>query len=122
MTSYGFIDNILHVSVDGESTINDLFDFLDDFAALDNLPSNLKVFYDLRNAKLDLRLDEINILSKKAEQLTVECDTVKTAFCVEDPKITAYTMLFSWLPESDKIKREQFSTEKAALEWLNSED
>jgi len=29
-------------------------------------------------------------------------------------------MLFSWLPENSKITREQFSTKKAALEWLNS--
>lgn len=121
MTSYAFISNILHVSIEGSATIYDLYDFLDEIGSLDTLPEELKVFYDLRNAQLDLRLDEINVLSKKAEEKTLQCKSVKTAFCVVDPKITAYTMLFSWLPENSKIKREQFSTKEAAIKWLNAD-
>ena len=121
MISYAFINDILHVLIEGPATIHNLYDFIDDLGNLHNLPDNLKVFYDLRNASLDLRLDEISILSKKAEEKTLHCQSVKTAFCVEDPKITAYAMLFSWLPESSKIKREQFSTKEAALLWLNTD-
>ena len=121
MTSYGFINNILHVSIEGPATIYDLYDFLDEIGSLQSLPDELKVLYDLSKASLDLRLDEINILSKKAEEKTLQCKSVKTAFYVEDPKITAYTMLFSWLPENPKIKREQFSTKEAALKWLNTD-
>ena len=120
MTSYGFIDDVLHVTFDGRITIHDLFAFLHEFSQIENLPLHLKVFYDIRSATLDLRLDEIDKLSKSAEVETEKCISVKTAFCVEDPKITAYAMLFSWLPENSKIKREQFSTKEAALEWLNS--
>ncbi|MBK3518822.1 hypothetical protein [Carboxylicivirga marina] len=121
MTSYAFINDILHVSIEGPATIYDLYDFLDEIGSLQSLPEELKVFYDLRKASLDLRLDEINVLSKKAEEKTLNCKSVKTAFCVKDPKITAYAMLFSWLPESSKIKREQFSTKEAALNWLNTD-
>ncbi len=121
MVSYAFIDDILHVSIEGPASIHDLYDFLEDLGSLHSLPEKLKVFYDLSKAKLDLRLDEINLLSKKAEEKTLHCQLVKTAFYVNDPKITAYAMLFSWLPESPKIKRDQFSTKEAALEWLNSD-
>ncbi len=121
MISYAFINDILHVSIDGPSTIYDLFDFLDELGSLQSLPEELKVFYDLTNADIDLRLDEISMLSKKAEEKTLSCKSVKTAFCVNDPKVTAYAMLFSWLPEGTKIKREQFSTKEAALKWLNSD-
>ncbi|MCU4156750.1 hypothetical protein J1N10_12240 [Carboxylicivirga sp. A043] len=121
MTSYAFINNILHVSIEGPATIYDLYDFLDELGNLHSLPENLKVFYDLRNASIDLRLDEINLLSKRAEEKTLHCNSVKTAFCVKDPKITAYAMLFSWLPENSKINRKQFSTKEAAFEWLNNE-
>jgi len=120
MTSYAFIDNILHVTIEGQATIHDLYTFLDDFGKIESIPEHLKVFYDLRSASMDLRLDEIDTLSKFAEKKTANCKSVKTAFCVKDPKITAYAMLFSWLPENSKITREQFSTKKAALEWLNS--
>jgi hypothetical protein len=121
MTSYAFINNILHVSIEGPATITDLYDFLDDIGNLESLPKHLKVFYDLRNASIDLRLDEINILSKRAEEKTLQCESVRTAFCVKDPKITAYAMLFSWLPENSKITRKQFSTKEAAFEWLNND-
>ncbi|MBS2213261.1 hypothetical protein KEM09_17740 [Carboxylicivirga mesophila] len=121
MISYAFINDILHVSIDGPSTIYDLYDFLDELGSLHTLPDELKVFYDLRNASIDLRLDEISLLSKKAEEKTLQCKSVKTAFCVQDPKVTAYAMLFSWLPENSKIKREQFSTKEAALKWLNTD-
>ncbi|WP_439183285.1 hypothetical protein [Carboxylicivirga taeanensis] len=121
MISFAFIDNILHVSIEGPSTLHDLYDFLEELGSLQNMPKDLKVFYDLRNASLDLRLDEINLLSKKAEEKTLHCHSVKTAFCVSDPKITAYAMLFSWLPENAKIKREQFSTKEAALNWLEAD-
>ncbi|MCG8581169.1 MAG: hypothetical protein MI866_14710 [Bacteroidales bacterium] len=121
MTSYAFINNILHVSIEGPATIYDLYDFLDELGNLHSLPEHLKVFYDLREASIDLRLDEINILSKRAEEKTLHCKSVKTAFCVQDPKITAYAMLFSWLPDNSKISRKQFSTKEAAFEWLNAE-
>jgi len=119
MTSYAFINDILHVSIDGEATLYDLYDFLDEIGNLHELPKELKVFYDLRNATLNLRLDEISALSQKAEEKTRNCNSVRTAFCVQDPKVTAYAMLFSWLPENSRIKREQFSTKEAALKWLN---
>ncbi len=121
MISYNFNDDILHVTIDGKITINDLFSFLDDFSKIENMPAHLKVFYDLRAATLDLKLEEISLLSKAAEEKTLVYKSVKTAFCVEDPKITAYAMLFSWLPDNTRIKREQFSTPKAALAWLDSD-
>jgi hypothetical protein len=119
MISYAFIEDILHVTVDGPAALSDLYDFLDDVPNLNNLSDNLRVFLDLRKASIDLRLDEISELSKRAEEKTQNCKSVRTAFCVKDPKITAYTMLFSWLPDNPRIKREQFSTQEAAFEWLN---
>lgn len=86
------------------------------------MPKDLKVFYDLTEANVDLHLDDISELSKLAETATSKFESVRTAFYVTDPKVTAYTMLFSWLPESSNTKRENFSTRDAALEWLEKED
>lgn len=119
MTSYVFTDNILHVNFEGKITSKELFEFLDEFGTLEGIPAHCKLFFDLRKASISLKLDEISKLSEVAEEKTQKCESVKTAFCVEDPKITAYTMLFSWLPKNSKIKRKQFSTKEAALEWLS---
>lgn len=118
MISYAFIENILHVTIEGKTTLSDLYDFLEEVGTIQNLPEDLKIFYDLRKASIELKLDEISNLSKKAEEKTLNCKSVRTAFCVKDPKMTAYAMLFSWLPENTRIKREQFSTKKAAMDWL----
>ena len=119
MISYAFIDGILRVTPTGDIDYKDLVHFLRDFSTLEHLPEDLKVLYDLRQANVNLHLDDISKLSSLAEQLTKNVKTIKTAFVVEDPKATAYTMLYSWLPTTIRLKRENFSTEDAAVLWLN---
>jgi len=106
--------------MEGLITSDDLYAFLEEFGSFEDLPEHLKIFYDLRKASIEIRLDEINLLSQMAEDKSQKFKSVKTAFCVEDPKITAYAMLFSWISNNPKVKREQFSTKAAALAWLNS--
>jgi len=121
MISYAYIDNILHVSLTKKVTLEDLVEFIHDFKNLENMPENLRIFYDLTEADLILHLDDISKLSKLAEAATGKFKAVKTAFYVTDPKVTAYTMLFSWLPENPITQRENFSTREAAMEWLIGE-
>lgn len=122
MITFTFIEGTLRVTLTEHIGFNELVGFLHDLTKVDNLPADLKVFYDLRQADVHLHLDEINKLSAMAEKMTTNLNSIKTAFVVEDPTVTAYTMLYSWLPSDDRLKREQFSTEEAALEWLNTED
>ena len=122
MISYAYIDNILHVSLTKQVTLEDLVEFIHDFKNLDNMPDNLRIFYDLTEADLILHLDDISKLSKLAEAATGKFKAVRTAFYVTDPKVTAYTMLFSWLPEDSFTQRENFSTREAAMEWLTADE
>lgn len=122
MISYAIIDNVFHVSLSETIELNDFLSFLKEFSEIENLPKDLKVFYDLRSANVNLHLDDINQLSEIAESKTLNYKSVKTAFVVEDPKVTAYAMLFSWLPSNDRITRKQFSTKDAALKWLHSNE
>ncbi|MBI9061466.1 MAG: STAS/SEC14 domain-containing protein [Marinilabiliaceae bacterium] len=122
MISYAYIDNILHVSMTKKVTLKDLIEFIHEFKNLENMPENLRIFYDLTEADLVLHLDDISKLSKLAEAATGKFKAVRTAFYVTDPKITAYTMLFSWLPEDSFTQRENFSTREAAMEWLTADE
>jgi len=122
MISYAYIDNILHVSLTKKVTLKDLIEFIHDFKNLENMPEKLRIFYDLTEAELVLHLDDISKLSKLAEAATGKFKAVRTAFYVTDPKVTAYTMLFSWLPEDSLTKRENFSTREAAMEWLTADE
>ncbi|MBS2097667.1 hypothetical protein [Carboxylicivirga linearis] len=122
MITYAYVDNYLHVTPSKEINYLDLVDFLMDFSKMEALPDEVKVLFDLRNAHLDLHLDDINKLSSLAEELTKNVQSIRTAFIVEDPKVTAYTMLYSWMPKDDRLLREHFSTEQAAIEWLNKKE
>nr|WP_319398067.1 STAS/SEC14 domain-containing protein [uncultured Carboxylicivirga sp.] len=119
MISYAYIDGLLHVTPTKDIDYTDLANFLKDFSKLENLPDNVKILYDLRDAKVHLHLNEISKLSALAEQMTLNVKTIRTAFVVEDPMATAYTMLYTWMPKSDRLLREHFSTEDAAVEWLH---
>ena len=122
MISYAYIDNILHVSLTKKVTLEDIIEFIHDFKNLENMPENLRIFYDLTEANLVLHLDDISKLSKLAEAATGKFKAVRTAFYVTDPKVTAYTMLFSWLPENSVTQRENFSTREAAIKWLIADE
>nr|WP_321410616.1 hypothetical protein [uncultured Carboxylicivirga sp.] len=122
MITYAYIDGILHVTPTKDIYFKDLVSFLEDFSQLDNLPANVKILYDLRDANVFLHLDEISKLSNLAEKMTLNVKNIRTAFVVEDPKATAYTMLYSWMPKTDRLKREHFSTEDAAVLWLHKEE
>ena len=122
MITYAYVDNYLHVTPTKDINYHDLADFLMDFSKMETLPDEVRILFDLRYAKLSLHLEEISKLSSLAEELTKKINSIRTAFIVEDPKATAYTMLYSWMPKDDRLIREHFSTEKAAIEWLNQKD
>ncbi len=122
MITYAYVDNFLHVTSSKDINYDDLVDFLKEFSKMETLPNEVRVLFDLRSANLNLHLEEISKLSALAEKSTKKIKSIRTAFIVEEPKATAYTMLYSWMPKDDRLLREHFSTEKAAIEWLNKND
>ncbi len=113
------VDDILYVIPTQKIDYNGFVNFLKEFSSLKDLPKDLKILYDLRQASVHLHLNEITQLSEISERITLNINSVKTAFLIEEPKTTAYSMLYSWIPKSDHITRAYFSTQEAAIKWLN---
>jgi hypothetical protein len=118
MISYTFDQDILYITFTGEIKLEDIIEYLKEFDNLDSLPKNLHLLYDLVNAKLNIAPTEIKIISQIADISTHEYSSTKTAFLVDNPKVTAYSTLFSNVTTNPKTQRKIFSTKEAAIKWL----
>ncbi len=122
MISFSLRDSgIFYVDFSDTVTVEDIKNYLFEFARLDNLPKNIYLLYDLTEVDMNLELVDISFISKLAEKVTSSYKTIRTAFLVDKPKITAYSILFNVDTSSEKILRNAFSTEEAALKWLKQQ-
>ena len=118
MIDYLYSQGILRVAFKEKINFEDILDYLKDFSDLEELPSDLKILYNFEEADFNLTNSEINMIAHVAEKSTKKYNCITTAFIVNNPKLTAYAMLFSELRENKKAKHKVFSTQEAALKWL----
>jgi len=120
MISYSLKDSgIFYVNFSETVSLEDVKTYLLEFEKLDNLPKNLLSLYDLRGANMHLKAEDIFCISNLTEKVTTSYKSIKTAFLVNKPKLTAYSFLFSVDHNSEITTRQVFSTEKAAFKWLS---
>ncbi|MFC2103915.1 STAS/SEC14 domain-containing protein [Bacteroidota bacterium] len=120
MITYSLKTDIFLVIFEGKITFEEIVNYLKDFSDLEDLPNDLLLLYDLSNVELNFAPAEIKMISHVADLSTQKYSSIKTAFLVDKPKMTAYSTLFSNLADEIKTQRKIFSTKEAALEWLNS--
>ncbi len=111
--------DIFYVNFSETVTVEDIKNYLVNFETLDNLPQHLRSIYDLRGAHMNLKAEEIMDIAELTEKVTASYKSVKTAFLVDKPKLTAYSLIFSIEHDLENTTRLVFSQEKEALSWLN---
>jgi len=121
MIKHNIIDQVLYVNLTGNINFESILGYFKDFTSFTELPKNLLVLYDFRCVTFDLTINELQMISHVAEKSTEEYTNIRAAFLVDNPVLTAYSTLYSELPITKKIKRKIFSTQQAALTWLNLE-
>ena len=118
MITHSFDKKIYKVIYSGIVNFEEIIKFLNEFSDTKDLPEELSLLHDLRGADLKFAPNEIKKISQVAEESTKKYSSVKTAFLVNDPKITAYTTLFSNQSMEKRTQRKTFSTMDAAFKWL----
>lgn len=122
MIKFSLLDTgIFYVDFSETVTVEDIKNYLVEFERLDNLPKELYSLYDLRGVDMNLETDDIPLISKLTETATSSYTTVRTAFLVDQPNITAFSILFNVSTSSEKTLRDVFSTEEAAVRWLKQQ-
>ena len=119
MITYSFNDaNIFCIKFTGDITFEEIKNFLSKFKTLSNLPQKLQLLYDFIEANIKIQPDDIKAISTLADEATINYKFVKTAFMVDKPMETAFSIMFSQ-PQNNKNKvRKVFTTESAAVQWL----
>ena len=104
----------------GTFSVLEIISNIENFRISEDLPENILMLYDLSEAKLNFRPEEVEQLVKYTETSTQQFKRVRTAILVNDPDYTAYCILFSNNEPHTYIMREVFSTKKGAINWLLS--
>ena len=118
MINYLLEEQIYIVAFTEKVDFKEVSEFIKEFYSIKSLPNELYVLYDLRTADFKFTFNEIRLISKIAENSTKRYKKIKTAILVQNPKLTAYTMLFSIQSVGRKTQRKIFSTKDAAIKWL----
>ena len=122
MITYSLKDTgVFYVDFSGTVLLKDIEDYLNTFETLENLPLDFLSLYDLRGAHMQMNSEDIQFISALTQQVTRKYRSVKTAFLVDKPKLTAYTLLFSVDHDLEKTTRQVFSNERNAIEWLQND-
>lgn len=109
---------VFYIDFSGTVTLEDIQHYLLEFEQLEDLPQKLLALYDLQDANLNLCSEDIIALSELTEKVTRTYKLVNTAFVVNRPNLTAYSILFSVDNNLENTTRQVFTSEKEALKWL----
>ncbi len=122
MIEYSIDENsILHVNFSGEIDFKAIAKWLAEFSEIHNLPSNLYLIYDLRNA--NLKLDPVNLVkvTERTDEATEDYEYIRTAFLIEGTKLKEYSSLFIFLKSNSRTIRKAYSDYDLAYKWLMEE-
>lgn len=119
MINYSLDDSgIFNVKFSGSVTADEIINYLLEFELLNNLPDDFLSLYDLTDADIKLKQKDILFISELTLKVTSFYRSVRTAFLVNNPVLTAYSYLFINNSIPKKTTRKIFSTKVAAINWL----
>jgi len=113
-------EGIFYVKFLGIVSLDDINSFLEEFVSKKYTSENLLSLYDLHGAELNFDISHIKTVADKADIITTDFKNVKTAFVVNKPDLSVYSILFIENSTSKKNRRNVFSTEESALKWLTN--
>ncbi len=121
MISLKVLDNgIFYLTIKDTIYYDAVICFFNEFLAIESAPEEFKVICDFRQAEIKLTKNEINIISRKADAIATRFKSVHTAILVDKPDLKAKAILFALNSIRSHSVRKIFSTDEAALNWLES--
>ena len=113
-------DNILYIDYIGKVVKKDIIELYDSLLSEKNLPANLLIFQDEKEADFIDSDSLIPIAVKSYKKLLLKHISVKIAIWQTEPTKTAYSFVFKKTFDLKKFMIEIFYTKIAAVSWLKS--
>ena len=114
--------NVLETFYEGDIELNDINKFADELANNNDLPRQLKIISDARNANYIFSKDDIPEVIEMIKDMSTNYETIKVAFLQSKPLETAFSSIFANRQNIPNYFQKIFSTPEAAWVWLLSED
>jgi len=118
MITHELKENILHIKFEGNIVYEELFNLSTTFSEQLIDSNTLLLLYDLRECVLNFTVSDYAKISTMALRSTRKYKSVKAAFIVTKPRMTAMLTIYSQLSKNNHTRRKVFSTEDAAILWL----
>ena len=109
---------ILHSESYGEVSIQGMLDVLEYLKTNLELPRNLLILEDARQAHPKFHVKDLIQVGEKVKEIVPLYQTIKHAVIHVTPTNTVYAMMFAQKHAPSNYQMEVFSTEEGATEWL----
>ncbi len=117
---YDHQTGVLHIKSSGGIDIEEMLSEVMQIKQYLPFTKELKILEDAREATAAFTVQELKKLLMTVEEHLKEFNLVKHAVIHTDALATAYAMMTSQIMSTSKYKLKSFSTEAAALGWLNN--
>jgi hypothetical protein len=118
--SYNSNEQILYVKFTGTVTIEELLDHVSPKADRAHYPKHLKALTNARNARIEIKPSELELIKERILQTISRLDKFIDAFVVESPMETALSIMYRELSKNPKYEFKVFSNLESAMHWLNN--
>ena len=122
MYSIGFDENnkIIVATFSGSLNKIEPLKYIESLLAIKNLPENLKILQDFTNTNYDLNVGDLEDIAVQIKKHFERFKSIKVAAIHNKSAETAISIIFAKLLESENLNYLVFSTEEAAIKWLEN--
>jgi hypothetical protein len=112
---------IIETIFEGKITFEDIVDYITQLRNIEKFPKRLLILSDCVHGRFSFTSEEDQLIAGIVKQYAPAFEQIKDAIIVDDPRTTAYSVLYrnasAYIPN---YQFEIFSTRQAAIDWLLS--
>jgi len=101
-------------------SMHDIIDYLLSFKEQTNYPKHLRTLVDARGASFSFSYKALKLFNKAKVESLKHYTFVVSAVVINSPATAAISTMYGAIARNNKYRYKVFSTEKAALSWLQS--
>jgi len=120
LTEFNEKSGILHSKFDGVVSLLEVVEYIRATKNNTTYPRDLKILTDSREAIMNFNVDDLDVIVLENTQSIKNYDSITDAIVLDGAIETALSLLYQELSKLKNYKFNVFSTEKAALNWLEN--
>ncbi len=109
----------LHSKFEGKVTLKEIVDYIVATKENKSYPRVLKILTNATHADMVFSPEDLAVIVEENYKSLEKYEYIIDAIVISSPKETAFSVLYQELAKTKKYLFQVFSTDKAAIEWLD---